>query len=440
MTFAARLDDYFAISARGSSVRTELEAGLVTFLAMSYIMVVNPTLLEAAGMTWNHTFTATVISAAVATGVMALYARYPIALAPGMGINAFFTYTAVVLMGYTWAQALGVVFVAAVLFLALSVSGLRERLVAAIPADLRYAIAAGIGGFLLLIGLNGSHIIVSSPATLVTLGDLTDPAVLLALFGIALTIVLFVRGWKTAIFFGVLITALVGMALGIVALPDRLLAVPELPDVGAFAGGLAAAHWDLQYFIVIFSFLLVTFFDSTGTVMSLAHRAGMMDEDGRLKDGHKAFLADSVGALTGAVVGTPPVTSYAESTVGIESGGRTGLMALTVAGLFLLALFLWPILSVVSYPCTVAALVIVACLMLTTLRLIDWERPEIALTAVVTVMGMMLTYSITNGIGLGLIVYCLAMLAAGKGRSVSRVMYLLAAVYLGYFAVTAVFY
>jgi len=440
MSFADRLDSFFAIHERGSTLRTELEAGLVTFLAMSYILVVNPTMLEAAGMNWNHAFTATVISAVVSTSVMALYARYPIALAPGMGINAFFTYTVVVLIGYSWAQALGAVFIASLFFLALSLTGLRERLVAAIPADLRYAITAGIGGFLLIIGLNSAHIIVSNPSTLVALGDLADPAVLLAFFGIAITIVFYIRGWRTAIFIGIFITALVGMILGIVTFPDQLLAVPELPDLGAFAAGLASAHWDMQYFLVIFSFLLVTFFDSTGTVMSLAHRAGMMNEEGHLKDGRKVFLADSFGALAGAAVGTSPVTSYAESTVGIESGGRTGLMAFTVAILFLLALFFWPILSVVSYPCTVAALVIVSCLMMTTLRLIDWSRPEIAITAAITFTGMMLTYSITNGIGLGIIAYCLTMLAAGKGRTVNWVMYLLTGVYLFYFAVTAVLY
>ncbi|MDD2626564.1 MAG: NCS2 family permease [Candidatus Methanomethylophilus sp.] len=437
MSLAERADGFFGITARGSTPVREVRAGIVTFLAMSYIMVVNPTMLGDAGMNVSHVFTATVLSAAVATLVMALYARYPIAQGPGMGINAFFTYTIVLAMGYTWEQALAATFVAGVLFFILSVGKIRRAMIMAIPSDLRLSIAAGIGCFLLIVGLNGSHIIVASSSTLVTLGNLTDPAVALAIFGIFLTVVLYLKKITGSIFIGMIVTAAFGMIIGVIDVPSKLFAVPEMPDVGAFLTGLETVPWDLSFIVIIFSMLLVDFFDSTGTIMSVGQKAGLLEPDGDLKEGNKPFVSDAVGTICGAVLGVSSVTSYAESTTGIAAGGRTGLMALTVAGLFLVSLFLWPVLSVVSYPCTVAALVIVAVIMMTTLKDLHWQDPVAALTAVGTIAFMMLTYSITDGMGFGLLFYTVGMLATGRRRKVSPVIYALTAVFIIYFAVTA---
>ncbi len=440
MTFAERVDSFFEISARKSTPAVEIRAGVVTFLSMCYAIVVIPTMLSDAGMTASHVFTAAILVSAAATAIMALYARYPIALAPSMSINAFFTYTVVVGMGYTWQQALAGVFISGSVFLLLSVGSLRQRIVHAIPSDLRLAISAGIGCFLLIIGLHGANVIVGNASTLVTLGDLTDPAVLLALAGIFLTVVLYLRKVTGSIFVGILITAAVGMVFGIIALPTAVFSLPAAPDAGAFITGLTTVTWDLQYVIVIISMLLVSFFDSTGTIMSVGQRAGLMNEDGNLKGGNRAFVSDAAGTMLGATLGVSPVGSYAESTTGIESGGRTGLMSLTVSLLFLAALFCWPLLSVFSYPCTVSALVIVAIVMMSGLKDLHWNDSVAVMTAVTTITFMMLTYSIADGLGFGILFYTVGMAAVGRRKEVSPILYGLAAVYLFYFAVTALIF
>ncbi len=437
MDIASHVDRFFKVSERGSTFWTEIRGGIVTFLAMAYVLVVMPLTLEPAGMGKEQIFSATVIATIVGTGMMALYAKFPIAQAPAMGTNAFFTYTIVIGMGYTWQEALGAVFLSGCLFILITLSGLRQLIVDSIPKDLRLAVAAGLGAFLLFIGLEGSGIIVDDPSTLVTLGDMSSVAVLVSLFGIILTTALYIRRYKTAIFIGIIVTTLLAMALGITPIPSEIVSVPEAPYWGAFLDGLKGVHFDLMFIVVVLSFLMVNLFDTTGTIMAVSREAGAMDENGKIRDGNKMFLSDAVGTMTGAAIGVSTVSSYAESTIGIESGARTGLSALVVCLLFLVALFFSPIFTVVTNTSTVAALFIVAVIMMGSLREINWDDPASAVTVVTTIMMMVLTYSITDGLGFGVIMYSVCKLFSGKWRDVSPIMYLLSLVFLAYFITTA---
>ena len=440
MNIAEKLDSFFGVRERGSSIRTEVRAGIITFIAMSYILVVNPTMLTDAGMDWNAVFTATVISAATATLIMALYAKYPIAQAPGMGINAFFTYTVVIVLGYTWQQALAAVFMSGILFLLMSVGGLRKRILDAIPRDLRIAITAGIGCFIVFVGLQGSGIIVGNPSTLVMLGNLSDPKVMLAIFGIVFTVLLHLRKVNGSLLIGILATAILGMVIGIVEIPTAIVNIPAVPYFGAFIEGLETVSWDLQFAFVIISFLFVDFFDCAGTILAIGERAELLDDNGNLRDGNKALASDAVGTVLGATIGVSPVTSYIESSTGIESGGRTGIMTVVVGLLFLLALLFGPVLSVISFECTVAALILVGATMLAEIGKIEWEDPAVALTALMTILFMLFTYSITNGIGMGIIMYCLSMAATHRGKDVHPIIYIMALVFIMYFAIMTTFY
>ncbi len=437
MDIASHVDRFFKVSERGSTFWTEIRGGIVTFLAMAYVLVVMPLTLEPAGMGKEQIFSATVIATIVGTGMMALYAKFPIAQAPAMGTNAFFTYTIVIGMGYTWQEALGAVFLSGCLFILITLSGLRQLIVDSIPKDLRLAVAAGLGAFLLFIGLEGSGIIVDDPSTLVTLGDMSSVAVLVSLFGIILTTALYIRRYKTAIFIGIIVTTLLAMALGITPIPSEIVSVPEAPYWGAFLDGLKGVHFDLMFIVVVLSFLMVNLFDTTGTIMAVSREAGAMDENGKIRDGNKMFLSDAVGTMTGAAIGVSTVSSYAESTIGIESGARTGLSALVVCLLFLVALFFSPIFTVVTNTSTVAALFIVAVIMMGSLREINWDDPASAVTVVTTIMMMVLTYSITDGLGFGVIMYSVCKLFSGKWRDVSPIMYILSLVFLAYFITTA---
>ncbi len=437
MDIASHVDRFFKVSERGSTFWTEVRGGIVTFLAMAYVLVVMPLTLEPAGMGKEQIFSATVIATIVGTGMMALYAKFPIAQAPAMGTNAFFTYTIVIGMGYTWQEALGAVFLSGCLFILITLSGLRQLIVDSIPKDLRLAVAAGLGAFLLFIGLEGSGIIVDDPSTLVTLGDMSSVAVLVSLFGIILTTALYIRRYKTAIFIGIIVTTLLAMALGITPIPSEIVSVPEAPYWGAFLDGLKGVHFDLMFIVVVLSFLMVNLFDTTGTIMAVSREAGAMDENGKIRDGNKMFLSDAVGTMTGAAIGVSTVSSYAESTIGIESGARTGLSALVVCLLFLVALFFSPIFTVVTNTSTVAALFIVAVIMMGSLREINWDDPASAVTVVTTIMMMVLTYSITDGLGFGVIMYSVCKLFSGKWMDVSPIMYILSLVFLAYFITTA---
>ncbi len=415
-------------------------AGLTTFLAMAYILFVNPNVLSLAsvdpelGIPREAVFVATALAAAFGSLVMGIVARYPVGLAPGMGINAFFAYTVVLEMGIPWQTALSGTLVSGVLFLLLSISGLRERVINAIPAELKHAVAAGIGLFIAFIGLQNAGIIVRNDAVLVTLAPLTEGSTLLALFGLAVTAMLIARGVRTGIFLGMVATATAGVLTGLIDLPGRLVA--PVPDLSPTLG-VALLHlgdlWRWEMLVVVLTMLFVDFFDTSGTLMGVANQAGML-RDNRLPRAGRALSADAIATVAGSLVGTSSTTSYIESAAGVAAGGRSGFTAVVVGLLFLVALLFSPLLGVVTAAVTAPALIVVGGLMVTALKNVSWERSEIGIPVFFTMLMMPLTYSIANGIAVGFIAYGLTMLAAGKWREVNPVMAVLMLVFLIYFA------
>ncbi len=435
------LEKIFKLKKHNTSVRTEVIAGFTTFLAMAYILAVNPAILGEAGMNVQSVFLATAISAGVASIIMGVLANYPVALAPGMGVNALFTYTVVFQMGQTWQTALAAVFVSGILFLLISVTGIRKLVINAIPGQLKLAIGAGIGFFIAFIGLKNSGIIVSDVATGVALGDVTSPAVLLAIVGILITLVLLVKKVKAAVFIGLVATALIGLGLGFMniegmpMLPQSFDVNFEMETLGAFADGFSALFANpANMFVIIFSFLFVDFFDTAGTLVAVANRANLVNEKGELENIERALLADSVGTVFGAVLGTSTVTSFVESTSGVEVGGRTGLTSVTTGVLFILSVFLSPIiLSLVTNSVTAPALVTVGILMAQQLKGIDWDDIVIAASAFMTIIVMILSYSIADGIAFGFITFGITSVAAGKANKVSPIVWGLIAIFIFYF-------
>ena len=436
------LEKLFKLKEKKTNVKTELLAGLTTFLAMAYILAVNPSILGDAGMNTQAIFLATAISAAIASIVMGLLANYPVALAPGMGVNALFTYTVVLTMGYSWQAALASVFVSGLIFLVISVTGLRQYVINSIPKQLKQAIGAGIGFFIAFIGLKNAAIIVADPSTFVALGNLTDPAVLLAVFGILLTVFLVVKRIPCAVFVGMVITAIIGLVLGFSGiegmpmLPQQMVNTSfEISTFGAFMNGMGELFSNpFNCFIIIFSFLFVDFFDTAGTLISVGNSCGLVNEDGELENCERALLADAVGTVAGAVLGTSTVTSFVESTSGVGVGGRTGLTAVTTGILFAFSVFLSPlILSVATNAVTAPALFVVGIMMAQQLGGIDWDNFVYSASGFVTVIAMVLTYSISNGIALGFITYGVAMVASGKGREVNKIIWILDIIFIFYF-------
>jgi len=421
------LDRVFDLGNSGSNVRTELLAGLTTFLTMVYIVFVNPQILGNAGMDKGAVFVATCIAAAVSTAVMALYANYPIALAPGMGLNAFFAFTVVLTMKYTWQQALAAVFCSGVIFFLISIFRIREYIINSIPRNLKLAISAGVGLFLGIIALEEAKIVVASPATLVTLGDLRNPVPVLCLLGLVLITALNYRRVLGGTLIGILIVTVIGIPLGlahyngVVAMPPSLQPTLLQLDFSRIAEG--------SFLIVIFSFLFVDVFDNAGTLIGVTHRAGLTDADGNLPRMKQALVADSFAAMFGALIGTSTTTSYIESAAGVSAGGRTGLTALFVAVLFLAALFFAPLAGMVPAYASWAALLYVACVMARGLAEIDWDDITEAAPAVVAAITMPLTYSIATGIGLGFITYALAKLISGKFAEAKPAVLALAAIF-----------
>jgi len=441
------LNKFFKLQERGSNVKTEFIAGLTTFLAMAYILFVNSDMLSSTGMSWGAVFTATAIAAIVGTLIMGLLANYPVALAPGMGLNAFFAYTVAApwAMGFSWQQALAAVFCSGVVFLLLSISGVREKIINAIPNNLKYAVGGGIGLFIAFIGLKNAGIVAfDTPAGVIDgqavvfdvipmLGDFSGNT-LLAIIGLIITIILYIRGTKGAIFIGIVATSVIGMLMGLVDLPSGFAAMPEAPHIGAFVEGFSGIGGDIWTFIiVVFSLLFVDFFDTAGTLVSVGRTAGLLDEEGQLKDSSRALLADSTATVVGAVVGTSNTTSYIESLAGIEEGGRTGLTAVFVALFFFIFMFLSPLLSVVTAAVTAPALIMVGILMAGQLKEIEWGRIEIAVPAFLTFIFMPLTYSIANGIALGFIAYTISMITVGKRKEIDLLMYILSIIFALYF-------
>jgi AGZA family xanthine/uracil permease-like MFS transporter len=443
------LRTFFKLDERDTNVKTEFLAGLTTFLAMAYILFVNPNTLTAmvddgngglislTGLEWGPIFTATAIAAIAGTLIMGLYANYPVALAPGMGMNAFFTWTVVVTLGYSPWQGFAGIVISGILFLLLSVSGLRKRVINAIPKDLKLAIGAGIGFFIAFIGFQSAGLIVDNSAVLVGLGDLSDPVVLLSVFGLFVTVALYVLKVRGAILYGIIATSVVGVIFGQVGLPTAVVSAPPAPYAFEFIQGFTDGVWDLQFFIVIFALLFIDFFDTAGTLVTVGNRAGLLNDDGELKDNGKALLADSTATVIGAVAGTSSTTSYIESLAGVEVGGRTGLASVFTAFFFLVFMFFSPLLSVVTAAVTAPALIMVGVLMATQLKDIDWESTPVAVTAFLTIILMPLTYSIAEGIAVGFLFYPLTMLVSKKGKEVSVEMYVLAAIFALYFVVKA---
>ncbi|MEO3472202.1 NCS2 family permease [Roseomonas sp. CAU 1739] len=418
------MERLFHLSERGTDPRTEILAGLSTFLTMAYIVVVNPSIMAAAGINAGAAFVATCLAAAIGSMLMGVIANFPIALAPGMGLNAYFAFAVVQGMGVPWQVALGAVFLSGLLFFAVSVLKVREWLVNGIPLSLKFGIAAGIGFFLGLIGLRGMGIVVDHPATLVGLGPLGVTSTLLSCAGFLLMAGLAARGVPGSIVLGIIITALAGIPFGlttfqgIASMPPSLAPTFLQLDIpGAIGLGITG---------IVFTFFIVDLLDNTGTLIGTVHRAGLMQKDGTVPNLGRALVADSAGAMMGAVLGTSTTVSYIESAAGIQAGGRTGLTAVTVGVLFMLALFLAPLATSIPGFATAPALVFVACLMAKSLQELDWEDATDYMPAIVTAITMPFTFSIATGIGLGFITHAGVKTLAGKPGEVHGAVWLIA--------------
>ncbi|KIO61538.1 NCS2 family permease [Caldifermentibacillus hisashii] len=430
------MKNYFEFDKLGTNFRTEFIAGLTTFLAMAYILFVNPHTLSATGMDQGALFTATALAAAIGSFVMGIVAKYPVALAPGMGLNAFFAYTVVLGYGIPWETALSGVLVSGVVLVILTMTGIREMIINAIPESLKYAVSAGIGLFIAFVGLINAGFVVNNDATLVGIGDLTSPTVLLAIFGLLISSILLTIGIKAGIFYGMIITSIVGMIFGLVPHPtglnDIIGPVPSLEP----AFGQALFHlqdiFSIQMLVVILTFMFVDFFDTAGTLMAVATQAGIM-ENGKLPRAGRALTADSSGTVFGAILGTSSTTSYVESTAGVAVGGKSGFTAVVTAVFFLLALVFSPLLEIVTSQVTAPALIIVGVLMATNLKFVEWDQIEIAIPAFFTVLMMPLTYSIATGIAVGFIFYPITMLVKGRVKEIHPIMYILAVIFILYF-------
>jgi len=422
----------FKLKENNTTVKTEIIAGITTFLTMAYIIVVNPIILTDAGIPFDQVFVATIIAAAVASLWMALCANYPIALAPGMGLNAYFAYS-VVGEGVDYRVALAAVFVAGVIFFILSLTSFREKLIDIIPNNLKHAISAGIGLFIAFIGLRLSGIVTSDPTNLVRLGDLTDPKVVLAVVGILVTIVLMALNIRGALFFGMIVTGVIAYFTGFLKFDAGIVSIPTLPEGLIISNPLDAFGQVFEHslYAVVFSFLLVTIFDTTGTIVGVSQQAGFM-KDGKLPRARKALLSDSIGTTIGSMFGTSPTTAFVESSSGVGVGGRTGLTTLTVAILFILSAFFSPLVSAVANlsAITAPALVIVGCLMISHVSHINWNEFEDAFPAFLVILIMPLSSSISTGIALGFITYPLLKICRGKFKEVHPLMYVFAILFI----------
>lgn len=437
-----RISNYFEFNKFGTSFRQETIAGFTTFLAMAYILFVNPSILslsdikdfpETLRMNREAIFVATALAGAYGSILMGIYAKYPIALAPGMGLNAFFAFNVVLGMGIPWQTALAGVFISGILFIILSLTGLREQIINAIPLELKLAVGSGIGFFITFVGLKNSGIIVSNPATFVSLGKFDSPTVLLTIFGLIVTVILMARKVKAGVFFGMAITAIAGMIFGIIDLPNSVVGpVPSIaPTFGEAINHIPDVFTSGKMFAVVLTFFIVDFFDATGTLVAVANQAGLM-KNNKLERAGKALMVDATAVVVGATLGTSTTTSYIESTAGVAAGGRTGFSAVVTGILFILALFFAPLLGVVTAAVTAPALIVVGVLMVSSIGEIDWKQFEIAVPAFFTIISMPLTYSIATGIAVGFIFYPITMIASGKAKKIHPIMYVLFVVFLAF--------
>ena len=427
------LEKFFNLKQNKTTVRTEVLAGITTFMTMAYILAVNPDILSATGMDKGAVFTATVLSAFVATLVMALYAKLPFALAPGMGLNAFFAFTVVLGMGHSWQFALTAVFLEGLIFIALTAFNIREMIVNSIPMNMKHAISVGIGLFIAFIGLKNAGIIVSNPATFVTLGDVTNitenGGAAVALITLVITGVLLALRVKGALLYGILIGAVIGLPIGVTTLPASFdLTPPSLSPI------FMKFEWTqiltLDMLVVVFTFLFVDMFDTVGTLIGVSSKANMLDKEGRVPRVKQALMADAVGTTVGAMLGTSTVTTYVESAAGVSEGGRTGLTSLTVAGLMLLALFLSPIFLMIPGAATAPALILVGAMMMTPVKNINFDDFTESIPAFLTIVMMPLTYSISVGILFGVLSFVLLKVLTGKFKDISIVTIVLAVLFI----------
>ena len=430
------IERLFKLQEHGTTVKTEIIAGLTTFAAMSYILVVNPGILGLSGMPIEGLITVTAIAACIGTLLMALMTNYPIALAPGMGLNAFFAFTICLGREIPWEAALGIVFWNGILFLILSLTGVRTKIAEAIPPSLKIGVQCGIGLFIAFIGLKNANLIVDNPATFVQLGDLSDPAVLLALAGIIFTIVLMVRRVTGAILISIVTLTIIGAFIPtetgtLTATPQAIVGMPE-PITDTFlamdfwyAIDHLAETWDL-----IFALMFVNMFDTIGTLIGVSRKANLLSDEGKLPKIGAAMTADASASVAGAIVGTSPVTSYVESATGVSAGGRTGLTAVVVSVCFILSLFLTPLMKVIPIMATTPALLMVGILMMESIRQVDFDDLGALATTTVALIAMPLTFSISEGIALGFITYVGVKVGTGKFKEVTLLTYALAAVFL----------
>ena len=426
------LNKFFKLDENNTDLKTELLAGLTTFLAMAYILGVNPTMLAEGGMPATGVFFATALASGVSCIIMGLISKYPVGLAPGMGMNALFTYTIILTMGNTWETALAAVFVSSIIFLLITISGLREAILNALPFDLKLAIGAGIGFFLAFIGLKGAGIIVADPATLVGMGTILSAPALLAVIGILLTLILYIKKVPAAVFLGLVITAILGVIFTLFGFGAGDPIMPAIP--AEFVSGFTQLFSNIPNLIMIlFSLLFVTFFDTTGTLIPLANQCGFVDEEGNAEGIDKAFLGDAISGIIGAILGTSTLTAYVESATGIGLGGRTGLTAVFTGIFFLLALIFAPtVLALFTSSVTAAALVIVGILMIVQLKEVDWDNMVVAASVFMTIIMMLLTYSISLGIAWGFVTYAIASIATGKAKEFSWIMWIMVIIFALY--------
>ena len=424
---------FFKVREKGSTVRTELLAGTTTFIAMAYILFVNPNILADAGIPKEAAIASTIWIAALASLAMGIFANYPVALAPGMGLNAFFAYYVCGVLGLHWTVALGAVFFSGVLFLILTVSGIRQSIINAVPRDLKYAISVGIGLFIAFIGLKGTGLIVENSATYVSLGHVTAPTTLLSLFGLLLTAALMARNVHGSILIGIFVTTILAMILGMTPAPKGITDIvsTSLPHMGETFGQLdLAGAWHYGLVSIIFTFTVVELFDNMGTLIGLTTKAKMVRPDGHIENIDKALTTDAVGTMVSAMFGTSTVTSYIESAAGIAAGGRTGLTAVAAGVLFLAALLFTPLIGLVPAFATAPALILVGALLMSEVGKIDFSDFTNALPVFLTIIMMPLTSSIANGFAFGFISYTVMKLCAGQYKKVSWIMYLVSIAFL----------
>lgn len=421
----------FKLSEHKTNVRRELVAGFTTFMAMAYILAVNPDILSAAGMDKGSVFTATALASVIGCLLMGLFANLPIGLAPGMGLNAFFAFTVVLTMGYSYQFALAGVFIEGILFILMSFFNIRESIIKAIPANVKISISIGIGLFISLIGLKGAGIIVDNPATLVALGDMTSPSVVLGMLGIGLAAVLLILNVKGALLISILVTTLVGIPMGVTIIPDNFSPVSMAP---ALHNNFVAFDWtqifSMDMMIIVFTFMFIDIFDTVGTLIGVCTSAKLLDKDGNVPNVKRALLADAIATSVGAVIGTSTVTSYVESASGVAAGGRTGLTALVVGGLFFLSLFFAPVFLIIPAAATCSALVMVGLFMLRVVGNVNFDDFSEAIPAFLTIIFIPFSYSIADGIMLGVVTYVAFNAVCMKFNKLTPTMVILAILFM----------